>query len=453
MSDNKKESHLCVLCNNKLESKEALKEHFRKHANKEIDGKGRPVGPNGESVLDVSKFRGRAYEKGSASKFVDGVITCDVCGEKFLCNTTAIQHKFRKHPASSLKYYCPQCGMQFPLKIHRDKHLAEHTPTNSRLTVPCNDCGEKFYNRNALEYHSKSTHQRIIALYQPVLTPPPSKKIKVNNAGDPQSVYYCHICGFEYIVKFNLQKHLERQHTKEERDNAPMDLVKCTTCDALFYSQKAYQNHNMYHKPDDLYVTSEQQRLQTVTRVDQDFDIRRVQLGAEKYLPTYRRRKRISVPAKTAKKKPVEDSSDEMSPPSAMDTSSDSDSEKPLNKRINTVVENRSSSKEENKAETKEVKKEIEIKEKTETKGKKDLEAQTKKEKEVHIKEDSDTRIKEKIEIKIEKNDEVHVIEDDEVQIIEERVVKIKEENDIKKEVKTKSEKKGKKTKKLKKVK
>lgn len=97
-------------------------------------------------------------------------------------------------------------------------------------------------------------------MFKPVATPPPSKKIKVNNAGDPQSVYYCHICGFEYIVKFNLQKHLERQHTAQERDNPPQDFIKCTTCDALFYSQKAYNNHNMYHKPDDLYVTSEQQR-------------------------------------------------------------------------------------------------------------------------------------------------------------------------------------------------
>lgn len=38
------------------------------------------------------------------------------------------------------------------------------------------------------------------------------------------------------------------------------DLLKCTTCDALFYNKKAYDNHNMYHKPDDLYVTSEAQR-------------------------------------------------------------------------------------------------------------------------------------------------------------------------------------------------
>lgn len=62
---------------------------------------------------------------------------------------------------------------------------------------------------------------RIVALYQPVATPPPTKKIKVNNAGEAQSVYYCHLCGFEYIVKFNLQKHLERQHSEEERNKVP----------------------------------------------------------------------------------------------------------------------------------------------------------------------------------------------------------------------------------------
>lgn len=39
-------------------------------------------------------------------------------------------------------------------------------------------------------------------------------------------------------------------------------------------------------------------RLQTVTRVDQDFDIRRVQTGAEKYIPVYRCRPKTSVPVK-----------------------------------------------------------------------------------------------------------------------------------------------------------
>lgn len=55
-------------------------------------------------------------------------------------------------------------------------------------------------------------------LFQPVATAPPSKKIKVNNAGEIQSVYYCHLCGSEYIIKFNLQKHLEKAHTETERN-------------------------------------------------------------------------------------------------------------------------------------------------------------------------------------------------------------------------------------------
>jgi hypothetical protein len=44
-------------------------------------------------------------------------INCDVCGLAFETVTYAIQHKFRKHPNSSLKYYCPYCGMQFPLRV------------------------------------------------------------------------------------------------------------------------------------------------------------------------------------------------------------------------------------------------------------------------------------------------------------------------------------------------
>ncbi|KAL1140840.1 hypothetical protein AAG570_000768 [Ranatra chinensis] len=234
----------------------------------------------------------RTYIKGTGSQVGTHVI-CDVCGEAFTCNTKAIQHKFRKHPFHAAKHYCPQCGMQFPLKGHRDKHLKEehetdHVPKNP---YPCYQCGAIFYTKRAHEYHDKSAHHRVVTLYKQIETPPPSKKIRYNNAGDPQSVYYCHLCGFEYIVKFNLQKHLEGQHSRQERSAVPPDLYKCNTCDALFYNQKAYHNHNMYHRPDDLYVTSEQQRLQTVTRVDQDFDIRRVLPATEKYVPKYRRRR------------------------------------------------------------------------------------------------------------------------------------------------------------------
>ncbi|XP_066991418.1 zinc finger protein 615 [Anabrus simplex] len=291
MSQSGDKKHVCVLCNSKLESKKELQEHFRKHANKEIDGKGQPVKKGTPTTNDKQATPAtKINSPGGNSASNLGSVVCDVCDQRFNSITVAIQHKFRKHPESASKHFCPFCGMQFPLKVNRDKHVLDHPSEAPSRLFPCNDCGVVFYNEEARSYHSKSTHKRIVALFKPVATPPPSKKIKLNNAGEAQSVYYCHLCGFEYIVKFNLQKHLERQHTEEERSLVPDDLIRCTTCDALFYSKKAYDNHNMYHKPEDLYVTSEEQRLQTVSRVDQDFDIRRVQSPAEKYIPVYRPR-------------------------------------------------------------------------------------------------------------------------------------------------------------------
>nr|CAD7408092.1 unnamed protein product [Timema poppensis] len=340
MSDAQK--HSCVLCNTKLDSKEELQTHFRKHANKEIDTKGRPIVNGGEQPTKHSTQNSRGLPRSGAGKGAD--IACDVCSEVFETVTMAIQHKFRKHPESAAKHFCPHCGMQFPLKINRDRHIVTHSEGSSSSLFPCPDCGIVFFNEGALNYHSKSTHKRIVALFRPVATPPPSKKIKVNNANEAQSVYYCHLCGFEYIVKFNLQKHLERQHTEEERDSIPGDLIKCTTCEALFYNKKAYDNHNMYHKPDDLYVTSEEQRLQTVSRVDQDFDIRRVLTTAEKFLPPVNRPRKhssyqiynqIRLQQQAAKKNC--DTKEEFFPSpdsSASSNDSDSDSDVPLAQRL-----------------------------------------------------------------------------------------------------------------------
>lgn len=54
----------------------------------------------------------------------------------------------------------------------------------------------------------------MVHLFKPIATPPPSNKIKVNSMNDALSVYYCHLCGVEYVIKFNLQQHLERAHSK-----------------------------------------------------------------------------------------------------------------------------------------------------------------------------------------------------------------------------------------------
>lgn len=106
-----------------------------------------------------------------------------------------------------------------------------------------------------------------------------------------------------------------------------------------FVAKKAYEVHNNYHQSDDLYVTSEEQRLQTVTKVDQDFDIRRVEGVADKYVPktntSKRSAKNWTKPKRTqkvkVKQKDYSSSDDE---PGAINESSDSESDLPLKQRI-----------------------------------------------------------------------------------------------------------------------
>jgi len=213
-------------------------------------------------------------------------INCDECNEEFSTVSTAIQHKFRKHRQSNVKHYCPYCGQQFPIKFCRDKHVLSHSNEGeSSSEHVCTECTVSFYNDNALQYHSKSIHNRVVKLIKTIETPPPSRKIKCNNAKEPQSVYYCHLCGSEYIMKYNLEIHLERQHKEEERNALPEELIKCKMCDALFFNKRAYENHNLFHKNDDVFVENERERQALVTRVDQDFDYRRVQTQTEKFIP------------------------------------------------------------------------------------------------------------------------------------------------------------------------
>lgn len=150
----------------------------------------------------------------------------------------------------------------------------------------CPLCNVEFQTESAISFHMNSTHIMEKRLLMPTECPPPSKKIKYNGSAEYISCYYCHLCGSEYVLKYSLRKHIEETHTELERNALPAEgIIKCTTCDAIFYNKKAYEVHNIYHKPDDYYCTSEEQRQQIVSRVDQDFDMRRVPINLDTFIP------------------------------------------------------------------------------------------------------------------------------------------------------------------------
>jgi len=272
------------MCEANLPSKAELQDHFRLHANGEIDMKGRS-----KKTVQASSNKLQEQEK---EPTMSKLTKCDVCPETFETPTLAIQHKFRKHRGSQKKYFCGFCGKQFPLEVCKENHIASDHKTEKKGSkiYQCKDCTAQFFNMEAIKYHIRSAHQRVSSLINPTFTCGPSKKIKLNIAGEPNSVFYCHLCGHEYMVKFNLQKHIESQHSQEERNSAPQQMIKCKLCEAVFYNKKAWDSHNMLHSPEDLYINSEADRRLAVTRVDQDFDHSRVPTMLDKLLPVSRQR-------------------------------------------------------------------------------------------------------------------------------------------------------------------
>jgi len=298
LTETKQTSHKCVMCEANLSSKAELQAHFRLHANGEIDMKGRCIKSLEASKPDHNARFKVAPQAGGTKEIV--WISCDVCQESFETVTLAIQHKFKKHPNSNKKYYCGFCGKQYPLEICKGNHIkSDHLKdTRGKQIYKCKECSAEFYTVDAIKYHIRSSHQRVTALINPTATFGPSKKIKMNISGEPNSVFYCHLCGHEYMVKFNLQKHLEANHTAEERNGPPEQLIKCKLCEAMFYNKKAWDSHNLLHSPNDLYINSEADRKRAVARVDQDFDHSRVPTLLDKLLP-YPTRPRQSTPEHT----------------------------------------------------------------------------------------------------------------------------------------------------------
>ena len=58
-------------------------------------------------------------------------------------------------------------------------------------------------------------------------------------------------------------------HPPEERNAPPEQLIRCKLCEAVFYSKKAWESHNMLHSPADLYINKEEDRKLAVARIDQ----------------------------------------------------------------------------------------------------------------------------------------------------------------------------------------
>lgn len=240
----KLENYSCVLCNEKLPSKEALQNHFRCHANGEgfnpVRVMDKPVGSVGVGNNSATPASGSGIE----------TWTCDICSRVFTSKSSYLTHHMRYHPQET-GHFCPHCGRMFPLRVDRDRHLLSHPDNGPYTSIPCSVCQANFYNNEALAYHMQN-HQKVQEITSRVNDTAdyiddirPSKRLRLDSMGEPQFCFYCPWCGKEYIQRYNLESHVRKMHqtmAKAER------LFYCETCDSTFYNQSALMQHNFGHQ-------------------------------------------------------------------------------------------------------------------------------------------------------------------------------------------------------------
>lgn len=90
----------------------------------------------------------------------------------------------------------------------KSDHFSEAKKIESKSpeTFSCDRCVAVFYKKDVYESHITQYHHYTFQYFlNNVSVLPPSKKIIINCVGDVQSAYYCHLCGYEYVLKYNLQ--------------------------------------------------------------------------------------------------------------------------------------------------------------------------------------------------------------------------------------------------------
>jgi len=250
---------------------------------------------DGKSVSFQTQQELQAHLHGHGGKFVKTSealpkqFKCDFCDEMFAKITLVITHTYKQHPDKQIGYNCMFCGTRFPLDSSRKIHINfQHKKEKAgKEILNCDICWDEFYNKRALDFHRKTFHSA--ARFEDLVIMPASTKITkfVNN--ELVRLHYCHLCGSEYVSKYNLKKHIERDHSYQMYDTTSDIILKCTKCESIFFNKKAYDVHNLHHKSTDIFIHNIE--VKSKIRVDNDPDPSRIPTIWDKLDQPYKKRR------------------------------------------------------------------------------------------------------------------------------------------------------------------
>lgn len=228
--------HMCEICSKSYVSPNQLKRHMQVH---KIISNDFICSKCGEG------FATRNLLADHVRKFHDGddegqlfTCMCDICGKKFLEESSMNVHKRTHNPNIIKALYCPvsTCGE----RMKDQAHLAEHIQIHS-IVYNCSICARRFLNAGDLADHEKTHENEHRPFECQICNRRYSNKNQLNvhvlrvHRKSEANLHECELCSKTFLAAWELRVH-ERSHSSEK-------IAKCPMCERSYKSTNDIKKH------------------------------------------------------------------------------------------------------------------------------------------------------------------------------------------------------------------
>ncbi|XP_063707211.1 zinc finger protein OZF-like [Culicoides brevitarsis] len=228
--------HMCEICSKSYVSPNQLKRHMQVHKVVSNDFICSKCG-EGFATRNLLADHVRKSHDGDD----DGQLftcMCDICGKKFLEESSMNVHKRTHNPNIIKALYCPvsTCGE----RMRDQAHLSEHMQIHS-IVYNCTTCARKFLNAGDLADHEKTHENEHRPFECQICQRRYSNKNQLNvhvirvHRKNEANLHECELCSKTFLAAWELRVH-ERSHSSEK-------IAKCPMCERSYKSTNDIKKH------------------------------------------------------------------------------------------------------------------------------------------------------------------------------------------------------------------